>query len=206
MGHPSEPRFLTLHGLRLKGFGEPDAVAAAVGLDVATAAALITELEAAGLVLRREGRLTGYALTREGRAEQQALAAKELADLGLTADVRSGYDRFLGLNGDLLAVCTDWQVRGEVINDHADAVYDAGVIERLAGIHAEALPILVDLAAVLDRFAPYGPRLGGAMARVHAGEHDYFTKPIIDSFHTVWFELHEDLLTSLGLERSQEGG
>ena len=45
-----------------------------------------------------------------------------------------------------------------------------------------------------------------AMARVAAGEHDFFTKPIIDSFHTVWFELHEDLLTSLGLERSQEGG
>ena len=56
------------------------------------------------------------------------------------------------------------------------------------------------------RFAPYQPRLASAMARVVDGERDYFTKPIIDSFHTVWFELHEDLLTSLGLERSQEGG
>jgi hypothetical protein len=26
----------------------------------------------------------------------------------------------------------------------------------------------------------------------------------VPSFHTVWFELHEDLLATLGLERSDE--
>ena len=28
---------------------------------------------------------------------------------------------------------------------------------------------------------------------------------MIDSYHTVWFELHEDLLATLGIERSSEG-
>jgi hypothetical protein len=28
---------------------------------------------------------------------------------------------------------------------------------------------------------------------------------MIDSYHTVWFELHEDLLSTLGIERSKEG-
>jgi hypothetical protein len=27
---------------------------------------------------------------------------------------------------------------------------------------------------------------------------------VVDSYHTVWFELHEDLLCTLGLERSSE--
>ena len=43
-----------------------------------------------------------------------------------------------------------------------------------------------------------------ALRRVRAGEHDWFTKPVIESYHTVWFELHEDLLASLGLDRSSE--
>jgi hypothetical protein len=27
---------------------------------------------------------------------------------------------------------------------------------------------------------------------------------MIDSYHTVWFQLHEDLLNTLGIERSKE--
>ena len=30
------------------------------------------------------------------------------------------------------------------------------------------------------------------------------TKPVIESYHTVWFELHEDLLVTLGLDRAAE--
>ena len=39
-----------------------------------------------------------------------------------------------------------------------------------------------------------------------AGDTDWFTKPMIPSYHTVWFELHEDLLATLGIERGSEGG
>ncbi len=28
---------------------------------------------------------------------------------------------------------------------------------------------------------------------------------MIDSYHTVWFELHENLLATLGIERAREG-
>ena len=37
-----------------------------------------------------------------------------------------------------------------------------------------------------------------------AGDGDWFTKPTIDSYHTVWFELHENLLSTLGIERGHE--
>jgi hypothetical protein len=39
---------------------------------------------------------------------------------------------------------------------------------------------------------------------VLAGAREWFTRPVIDSYHTVWFELHEDLLSTLGLARASE--
>jgi hypothetical protein len=39
------------------------------------------------------------------------------------------------------------------------------------------------------------------LRRVDRGERRWVDAPRIDSCHTVWFELHEDLLASLGLER-----
>ena len=65
-------------------------------------------------------------------------------------------------------------------------------------------PVLADLASALARFEGYGERFAAARRLVEAGERDWFTRPLIDSYHTIWFELHEDLLATLGLERSHE--
>jgi hypothetical protein len=205
MAHGSNVRFLVLHGLRLKGFGEPPAIGAAVGLAADAVEAALPGLRDQGLVLRRDGRLAGWALTKEGRAEQQRLAAEDLVTSGANAAVRAGYEQFLIQNGHLLGVCTDWQVRDESPNDHTDAAYDRAVLDRLRAIDAGLAPILVDLASAIDRYGCYPPRFANALARLDAGALEYFTKPIIDSYHTIWFELHEDLLSSLGIERSQEG-
>jgi len=39
---------------------------------------------------------------------------------------------------------------------------------------------------------------------VQGGDGEWFTKPTVDSYHTVWFELHENLLATLGIERGAE--
>jgi pyruvate,orthophosphate dikinase len=91
-----------------------------------------------------------------------------------------------------------------VLNDHLDATYDATVVARLSALHDRVSPVLEDLAAALPRFAPYRVRLEHAVRQVRAGQGEWFTKPTLDSFHTVWFELHEDLLGLMGLTRSQE--
>lgn len=210
VAQPSDPRFLVLHGLRLKGFGEPPAIAAVVGLDATTVEEHLAKLQAEELVLRRDGRLAGWSLTKDGRVEQQRLAVEELAATGTSDVVHGAYQRFLALNGEMLATCTDWQVRGPssdspVPNDHTDAAYDGAVIGRLRTIDERVAPILADLTAALDRYRGYRDRFADALARLEGGELEFFTKPIIDSYHTIWFELHEDLLTSLGIERSQEG-
>ena len=112
------------------------------------------------------------------------------------------------MNGDLLQLCTDWQLRptdeGTAANDHADETYDAGVVARLVEIDNAIQPVCARLAEALERFGGYGDRLTQAVVRVKAGEKDWFTKPVIDSYHTVWFELHENLLATLGIERGKE--
>jgi predicted ArsR family transcriptional regulator len=208
MTSSSDPRTLVLHGLRLKGFGDAAAVAEAVGLGEAEVKPVLDGLIEEELASYREGRLSGYALTPAGRAEHARLLADELAATGARPAVDDAYRRFLAINNDLLAICTAWQLRevdGEsVVNDHADAAHDAAVIAQLEALHAQVTPICADLGAALDRFAGYGPRLASALARVQAGDVDWFTKPMIASYHTVWFELHEDLLATLGIERSSE--
>ncbi len=203
----SDPLVLALLGVRLKSFGEADAVAALVGLDLPVVEAQLAAAADQDWVLHREGRISGWMLTPRGRVEGRLLAA-ELGATGTRDVVRDAYRRFLVLNPRLLSVCTDWQLRevdGEpVTNDHTDEVHDAAAVAHLHGIDLEAQPVCEALAAALDRFGTYGPRLAHALGRVDAGHPDWFTKPTIASYHTVWFELHENLLATLGIDRSTE--
>ena len=91
-----------------------------------------------------------------------------------------------------------------MINDHSDSEYDSGVINRLVELDNHVQPICSDLKECLERFASYGDRFTYALNLVLEGEVDWFTKPMIESYHTVWFELHENLLSTLGIDRASE--
>jgi hypothetical protein len=208
MSRPSDPRLLVLHGLRLKGVAPVDGLADATGLPAAEVGPLLDGLAGEGLVVLRTGALAGWALTPAGRAELARLLAAEVARNGAHGTVAGAYDHFRRLNVAVLDACSRWQVRDvdgrPVLNDHRDAAYDAGVVADLARLQLQAEPLCDDLAGALDRYRPYRPRLRHAVERVEAGEGEWFTKPLMPSYHTVWFELHEDLLATLGLERSTE--
>ncbi len=208
MPYPSDPRLVVLHGLRLKGVAGDDVLAEATGLAGDEGRAQLADLEAAGLVVERTGALAGWSLTRAGRDEHARLVGAEIDAAGARGVVIGAYQRFRALNSDALDACSRWQVRdvggSTVRNDHRDARYDAAVVADLADLEHRARPVVDDLAGALDRYAAYGARLHHAVERVEAGEGDWFTRPVMSSFHTVWFELHEDLLTTLGLDRSAE--
>ncbi len=200
-------RLAVLHGLRLKGFAETDAVAALTGMSSQPCAYQLCAAESEGLVLHREGRMSGWMLTPAGRAEVAKLLAAELDACGRRATVEDAYRRFLAVNGDFLALCTDWQMIDEhTLNDHADPHYDAAVIVRLGLLDDQVQPVCCDLGEARGRFGGYGPRLAEARQKVQDGATDWFTKPMIESYHTIWFELHEDLLATLAIERSREAG
>ncbi len=205
MSPTSPPSLLVLLGLRLAGFRPADVVAAAAGLPQEEVAALLEGFAATGLATHRSGRFNGWSLTPAGRAEGERLLAAELDDAGCRVELERCYRDFLQLNGLLLALCTDWQMTGpETLNDHTDAAYDDAVVGRLVELDGAAQPVCWRLAACIGRYGGYGRRLAHALSRVRDGERDWFTKPMIASYHTVWFELHEDLLATLNLDRAAE--
>lgn len=211
MAHDSEPELLTALALRLKGFGEVADVAAVHGLDPNATATSLSAMAEGGMCMVREVEgVTKYVLTPTGREAGQAALAAELEASGTQPSVQSAYDNFLQLNGKMLQLCTDWQVindgSGEQqLNDHTDDDYDQEIMARLVDLDGELRRVLAALRAALSRYDAYPPRFREALDRLLGGELEFFTKPIIASYHTVWFELHEDLLATLGIDRASEG-
>jgi hypothetical protein len=201
-------RLLALHGLRLKGFTQAVGIGEVFGLDQHALDEQLTALVAGNLVQLREGKVSGYSLTPAGRAEHARLIEEELALAGARAAVEEGYRRFLDVNDELLGLCTEWQVRDvdgdQVLNDHLDDGYDHGIVQRLVALDRGIGPVCADLGNALSRLSHHGVRLRRARQRVEAGDREWFTAPMLASYHTVWFELHEDLLVTLGRERSTE--
>ncbi len=207
MSHSSSPTILALLGLRLKGFAPAGQVATLVGLSEATVEAVLQDASVSDEAVFRDGRRTGWALKPEGRAKVEQLLLEELDETGCRLLAESAYSRFLNLNGTMLQVCTDWQVKdaeAQVLNDHEDPAYDDAVIADLGKLDDAVQPICAELADELDRFSIYSNRFSAALTRVQSGERDWFAAPIKESYHTVWFELHEDLLATLGIDRATE--
>jgi hypothetical protein len=205
MPSASDARLLVLHGLRLKGNSEADGLVELTGLAPDEVAATLAALAGDGLVQHREGLLSGWTPTPRGRAEQEQMLARELDGVGGRPAVQDAYARFGPLNGLLLEAVTDWQLRDGAVNRHTDAQWDAAVLQRLAAIDHDAQVPLATLEGVLDRFGWHRPRLASALTQARQGKGDWVARPGLDSYHTVWFQLHEDLLTTLGRQRSDEG-
>ena len=90
-----------------------------------------------------------------------------------------------------------------VANDHADRNYDMAVIDRLGDLHEQAEGIVARLAQELPRFDYYARGLATALERAEAGACEWVSDARIASYHTLWFELHEDLLRLLGRQRRE---
>lgn len=197
-----------LHALRLGGVLDTEAAAERLGVGAGPTRVVLDRLRVSSLVVHRGGSFAGWSLTASGRCRGEELLAEEVDALGARGALESAYEGFLLLNGEILGVCTDWQVvRGgapNVLNDHSDSSYDSEVLARLESLHDRATSVLAPLEEALTRFRGYRPRLGTALRRALGGEVDWVTRPMIDSYHTVWFELHEDLLASLGRQRQDE--
>ncbi|HEX5365579.1 MAG TPA: hypothetical protein VFW63_02800 [Acidimicrobiales bacterium] len=208
MAAPSDAHLLVLLGLRLKGAAGAATLAEHSGQPVGDVVAQLADLAERGLAVERLAAPVGWTLTPAGRATVDRAVAAEVDTAGARPAVADAYRRFVPLNATALETCSRWQVRDvggrPVRNDHGDRRYDTRVIGDLAHLQRRADPLLDDLAAALPRYRGYGPRLRRAVRMVESGERDWFTGPSLPSYHTVWFELHEDLLATLGLDRSQE--
>lgn len=185
------PELTLLHALRVKGAATPDALAQATGID--DVEAQVESLVADGLATRAEG--SGYvALTPEGRERDAESIAEVLTDEDRAAFAATYDERFIPLNVGFKALCAAWQLEGP----------DFERLERVLAIHAGIEAILADAASHGRRFERYAERLTAALDRVQDGDADALTGPLGETYHNVWFELHEDLIATLGRTRADE--
>ncbi len=144
-----------------------------------------------------------FVLTPQGRA-LHAQWARATPGSELSA-AEAAYAKFQPFNQRLLRICYDWQMtRGGVPNDHTDPGYDWKVVDRLRALDNSARPVVLELAGELSRFDLYPPRFSHALEQVENGNRQWFASPACDSYHTVWMQLHEDLLLATGRLRTDE--
>lgn len=178
-------------------------IAEIAGHDEALAAGHLDELASASLAtfIERRG---FWQITADGKAEHPRRLAADVAGADLDA-LSSPYERFKQLNTDFKDLCGRWQLRNGELNDHADAAYDAAVIDDLVSLDRAAQPVVAILAGVLGRLHPYSARLRDRCDRLAGGETRMFAGVMCGSYHDVWMELHEDLILTQGISRAAEG-
>jgi hypothetical protein len=195
---------LALHGVAIKKHAPAGAVAEAVGLAPARADALLAEAAAGGRLVEAQG---AYALTPAGRMILDSQYSRYYDELREDAAFVAAYERFERVNVELKQVITDWQtmdVGGQKVrNDHSNKDYDAEVLDRLGEVHERFEPILAQIIRGLPRLTVYRHKLERALEDAEAGKLQWVSDAKLESYHTVWFEMHEDLLRVLGRQREE---
>jgi pyruvate,orthophosphate dikinase len=187
--------------IALKGFALPEAISDAVLATADDVAPVVERLVAEGLVVASAG---AYTLTDAGRSRVDRLRVAERSAWGAENTI-AALDAFLAIDHHVKDVVTAWQMRdAQTVNDHTDAAYDAGVLDRLAAIHADAMTWVGSIRPGVPRFRDYAARLNRAIDAAKSGDGRFIASPRVDSYHGIWFELHEDLIQLAGRTREEE--
>lgn len=199
MNATSSPDLLVLHAVRVLGYASTDRVIHRAGLEEGAARALLLHARDAGqLTWTQFADEGGWSLTEAGKTHGERLLAAELGATGARDVVQDVLDGFGPLNDLVAGACTRWQLTemglSEPPADLEQVLADlACAADGLVGIEAR-------LNAGLARFAGYHHRFTAAVQRSHQ-DTAWISGTDRNSAHRVWFELHEDLLATLGRPR-----
>jgi hypothetical protein len=195
---------LVMHGLAIKKHATPEAVAGIIGLDVDDVRAALVRLVDARRVVEAQGK---YLLAPAARMALDSEYSHLYEDVRADPAFREGYEDFERLNKSVKQLITEWQtidVRGQLVpNDHSNKDYDDKLIDRLGELHERSDGALERLASVLPRFSIYRDKLRSAFEKAEDGDIAWVSDARIESYHTLWFELHEDLLRLMRRERDE---
>jgi len=200
-----DPYQLTLHTLTLRQLASAEQLSVITGQPQAEVEAGLQKAADDGAVVAARG---NYMISPVGRALLDSVYPTVFGELRSSASIAAAMDSFeTGVNKQVLALTTDWQTKevggDRVPNDHADADYDAAIIDKLARVHEKTAKVLRPVAnadPLVDRFLD---RVGAALTRAEGGETDYVSGVRVNSVHTIWFQMHEHLLRLTGRERPE---
>ena len=183
-----------LRVIGLSGQAEIAVVARGAGLGRDAALAIVSAAEAAGLVASGP---RGYRLTADGRAQVADALAVERGSLD-PAVAMGLYERFGRIDRTFKELVTDYQV-SDLPTKFSWAV--AGMSE----VHPAVQELVARAVELVPRLAPYRARFDTAMDHVQHGEEKYLVSVLLDSYHTIWFQFHEELIAMVGRTRADEG-
>lgn len=195
---------LVMHGLAIKKHATPEAVAGILGMEVESVRTTLARLVEGKRVVEAQGK---YVLAPAARVALDSDYSRFYEEARANPSFREGYEQFERLNAALKQLVTEWQtidVRGQrVPNDHSDKGHDDRIIDRLGELHERAEGALMKLALVLPRFSIYRDKLAAALEKAEDGDIAWVSHAKIESYHTLWFELHEDLLRLMRRQREE---
>lgn len=193
-----------MHAVAIKKHAGAGAIASVTGLPVDAVNAVLLGAEVSGRIVGVDGK---YMLSPAGRMILDGEYSRFYGDLRADTDFVGAYEQFERINTDLKQLITDWQVMDvggkKVANDHADRDYDDRIIGRLGDLHERFEPLLERMTQREDRFGGYKNKLHQALEKAEDGDTAWVSDATLESYHTVWFEMHEDLLRLLGCERKE---
>jgi hypothetical protein len=197
-------RDLVFHGLAIKRHAAPSVIAGFIAMPEAAVVEVLNDAVATGRAVEAKG---AFALTPLAGVALHGRYGLHYGDLREDRKFRDAYDAFERINVQLKQIITDWQtmtVGGKrVANDHSDKGHDDAVIDRLGALHEQIEPVLAAISGGLPRMTVYATRLLTALEQAEDGNPEWVSDVRRDSYHTVWFELHEDLLRIMGETRAE---
>jgi hypothetical protein len=186
-----------LHALRIKGRATVEELLVVLDADAAAIEAQLRRANEEGLAIERKtGRRPGWMLSAAGRDRHAELRQNAVDPVALQR-LAGEYRGFLRHNDRVKGACTRWQTA----DDH-DARFE--LLEELHDVQERVAVVLGGAGEVFPRFGRYSVRLATALESAQEDPR-YVVSPVVDSYHTVWFECHEDFLVTLGRSRHEEG-
>jgi len=184
-----------VRAVHLKGMCDAGRAAAALGagepsvLEVIAASASFFRLTPRGFVVTPEGRSWLTEQLAEERTRCDGAAAQDC------------YREFLLLNDRFKALVTIWQTSPEHAPGTAAWTAARAALEHL---HRDLGRLVAEAGRMLPRLADYARRFDAALAAIRADDASMLASPLKDSYHTVWFEYHEELISLTGRNRADE--
>lgn len=193
-----------LNTVALKKMATAQAIADATGMTMGQVSSTLAELQRMGLAAT----IGDQTLPMDEAVNALvATAEKRYADVRTDAAVLEMAGKFEVVNGQFLTTISAWQqidIGGRrITNDHSDSEYDYKILDRIDKLVGRLIQLIRVLSERDPRFDRYAVRFTRANDRVAAGDLLYVSSPTIESVHNIWFEFHEDLLRTLGWERSE---
>ena len=193
-----------LHAVRLAGFADTDAIADRVGRADESFHDWLGSLERRHLIeCMAFADSDGWIITDAGRARDAELLQLERQARDSLPVLHTTLDEFeSGINAHLVRVITEWQLRSPT----GHAAESGGIVGELTELGRALSELMRDLTGRVPRFSRYPRQFSAAVERARAGDTRWIAGVGLLSCHVVWAELHQDLLSSAGRERSTTAG